>query len=86
MSGGSGGARSLWAEFLEPAILLQLRKIGRKFKTAENEYIRPFEVKLGRKVVGSYEEDTGIPAMVIHARRRVRHAGSTDSHPLKIRL
>ena len=51
-NGGSGGARTQRAKFVQQPILLIVRNIKWKVKIAENAHICRFEATVGRKLVG----------------------------------
>ena len=51
-AGGSGVARTRWARSAQLTKALMVREIASTAKNGENAYIRPFEAKVGRKVVG----------------------------------
>jgi hypothetical protein len=51
-SGGSGGARTWRARSAQLTKALMVREIASTAKNGGNAYIRPFEAKVGRKVVG----------------------------------
>ena len=54
-NGASGGARTRQAIYRQSANSLALTQIACRGKIAENAYTRPFEAKVGRKVVGKNE-------------------------------